>query len=85
MQLRGMPRGGQINLKGNVVNVPSDVNNTVRQLSSMLNDSEIIAVKIKRKLCYKHHVSYEKVRPNKVMEAAKWLVQNSSYFKVKVS
>jgi hypothetical protein len=81
MQLRGMPRGGQINLKGNVVNVPSDVNNTVRQWSSMLDDSEIIAVKIKRKLCYKHHVSYEKVRPNKVKEAAKWLVQNRPLFK----
>ena len=28
MQLREMPRGGQINLKGNIVNVPADVNNT---------------------------------------------------------
>jgi hypothetical protein len=46
----------------------------------MLDDSETIAVKFKRKLCYKHQVSYEKVRPNKVMEAAKWLVQNSSLF-----
>ena len=71
MQLREMPRGGQINLKGNIVNVPADVNNTVRQLPRMLDDSETIAVKFKRKLCYKHHVSYEKVRPNKVMEAAK--------------
>ena len=26
-------------------------------------------------------LSYEKVRPNKVMEAAKWLVQNSPLFK----
>jgi hypothetical protein len=57
-----MPRGGQINLKGNIVNVPADVNNTVRQLPRMLDDSETIAVKFKRKLCYKHHVSYEKVR-----------------------
>lgn len=80
MQLREMPRGGQINLKGNIVNVPADVNNTVRQLPRMLDDSETIAVKFKRKLCYKHHVSYEKVRPNKVMEAAKWLVQNSPLF-----
>ena len=81
MQLREMPRGGQINLKGNVVNVPPDVNNTVRQLSSMLDDSETIAVKIKRKFCYKHHVSYEKVRPNKVKEATKWRVQNRPLFK----
>jgi hypothetical protein len=28
MQLREMPRGGQINLKGNIVNVPADVNNS---------------------------------------------------------
>ena len=66
MQLREMPRGGQINLKGNIVNVPADVNNTVRQLPRMLDDSETIAVKFKRNFCYKHHVSYLMKRSDRI-------------------
>lgn len=30
MQIRELPRGGQLGLKGNVINVPSDVNLTVK-------------------------------------------------------
>lgn len=32
MQIREMPRGGQLSLKGNVVNFPADVNTTVKTL-----------------------------------------------------
>lgn len=81
MQLRELPRGGQLNLKGNVVNVPADVNATVKQLPRMLDDTETIPVKLKRKLSYKHSVAFEKIRPNKVLEAAKWLVEHSDLFK----
>ena len=81
MQLRELPRGGQLNLKGNVVNVPADVNTTVKQLPRMLDNTETIPVKLKRKLSYKHSVAFENIRPNKVLEAAKWLVENSALFK----
>lgn len=30
MQIRELPRDGQLGLKGNVVNVPADVNKTVK-------------------------------------------------------
>lgn len=52
MQLRELPRGGQLNLKGYVENLPADVNATVKQLPRMLDDSETIPVKLKRKLSY---------------------------------
>ncbi|XP_060571280.1 uncharacterized protein LOC132729522 [Ruditapes philippinarum] len=81
MQLREMPRGGQVNLKGNIVNVPADVNSTIKSLPRMINENETIMLKLKRKLSYKHHVAFENVRPYKVFEAAKWLVRNSSLFK----
>ena len=81
MQLRELPRGGQLNLKGNVVNVPADVNTTVKQLPRMLDERETILVKLKWKLSYKHSVAFETIRPNKVLEAAKWLVENSDLFK----
>ena len=80
MQVRELPRGGQYNIKGNVVNVPADVNLTVQQLPRMLDDNETIPVKFKRKLSYKHYVSFENIRPNKVLQAAKWLVENSPLF-----
>ena len=81
MQLREMPRGGQVNLKGNIVNVPADVTSTIKTLPRMISDTETIMVKLKRKLAYKHHVAFENIRPNKVFAAAKWLVSNSPVFR----
>lgn len=81
MQIREMPRGGQLNLHGNVVNVPANVNSTVRVLPRLLNDTETIPVKFKRKLSFKHHVAFENIRPTKVLNAAKWLIENSILFR----
>ena len=81
MQLKELPRGGQIHLTGNVVNVPADVNTTVKQLPRMMDNSETIPIKLKRKISHKNFVAFEQIRPNKVLEAAKWLVQNSKLFK----
>lgn len=80
MQLREMPRGGQINMRGNVVNVPADVNSTIRSLPRMVCDSETIMLKLKRKLSYKHHVAFENIPPNTVFEVAARLVSNSVLF-----
>ena len=84
MQLRELPRGGQYNIKGNVVNVPADVNLTVQQLPRMFDDNETIPVKFKPKLSYKHYVSFGNIRPNRVLQAAKWLVENSPLFQNEV-
>ena len=81
MQLREMPRGGQVNLKGNIVNVPADVNSIIKSLPRMIDENETIMLKLKRKLSYKHHMAFENIRPNKVFEAAIWLVENSDLFK----
>ena len=63
MQLVEKPRGGQRSLRGNVVNVPSDVNKTITSLPRTLAETETIQVKLKRKLQFKHHVMYESIRP----------------------
>ena len=39
MQLQEMPRGGQVNLKGNIVNVPADVNGTIKSLPRMVDEN----------------------------------------------
>lgn len=81
MQLSEMPRGGQLNMRGNVVNVPADINSTIKSLPRLVNDDETIMLKLKRRLSYKHHVAFENIHPNKVFEAAKWLVSNSALFR----
>ena len=80
MQIRELPRGGQLGIKGNVVNVPADVSNTVNILPRNLDATETIPLKLKRSLCYKSHTVFENIRPQRVIEAAEWLVKNSKLF-----
>ena len=80
MQIRTeLPRGRQLSIHGNVVNVPVDVNSVVNTLPRPVNESQIIPIKLKRKLRYKHHYQFQNVRPRKVLEAAKYLVETSDH------
>ena len=81
MQVRELPSGGQLSIHGNVVNVPADVNSTVSVLPRPINESQTIPIKLKRRLSYKHHYQFQNVKPSKVLEAARYLVQTSSIFK----
>jgi len=80
MQIHELPRGGQLSIHGNVVNVPADVNSVVNTLPRPVNESQTIPIKLKRKLSYKHHYQFQSVRPRKVLEAAKHLVETSELF-----
>ena len=81
MQIRELPRGGQLSIHGNIVNVPSDVNSTVHCLPRSLSESQTIPIKLKRRLNYKHHYQFQNVRPQRVLDAAKYLVETSDLFK----
>lgn len=81
MQIREIPRGGQLSIHGNIVNVPSDVNSTVHCLPRSLSESQTIPIKLKRRLSYKHHYQFQNVRPQRVLDAAKYLVETSDLFK----
>ena len=81
MQIRELPRGGQLSIHGNIVNVPSDVNSTVHCLPRPINESQTIPIKLKRRLSYKHHYQFQNVRPKKVLDAAQYLVNTSDLFK----
>lgn len=81
MQLREKPRGGQLCINGNAVNVQADVTSTVKKMPRMLSENETIALNFKRSLNFKHSVASERIRPNKVFVAAKWLVENSALYK----
>ena len=53
MCVHQLPRGGQLSLTGNVVNVPSDVNRTVLKLPRTANENECIPIKLKGKNNFK--------------------------------
>ena len=81
MQIHELPRGGQLTIHGNIVNVPSDVNSTVHCLPRLMNESQTISIKLKRHLSYKHHYQFQNVRPKKVLDPVKYLVGTSDLFK----
>jgi len=45
-----LPRGGQLSIHGNVVNVPADMNSVVNTLPKPINESQTIPIKLKSKL-----------------------------------
>ena len=57
------PRGNQLKIKGNIVNVPADVNNTVNVLPRLPQESGTVKVQLKRRLQYKSSALSLNVRP----------------------
>ena len=80
-KLMQAPRGNQFKIKGNVVNVPADVNNTVNVLPRLPQESGTIKVQLKRRLQYKSSALSLNVRPHKIVQAAKWLAANSTLYR----
>ena len=81
MQIRELPRGGQYSLKGNVINVPVDIQPTVSCLPRPMDENFTIAVQLKKKLSYKKVDLKENVRLLRVLTALHWLVNKSELYK----
>ncbi|XP_052095177.1 uncharacterized protein LOC127730440 [Mytilus californianus] len=81
MQIRQLPRGGQLSVKGNVVNVPVEVQPTINSLPHTLEKSGTISVKLKKKLVYKKCDFSENVRPFAVICALHYLMRTSDLYK----
>ena len=77
-KLMQAPRGKQFKINGNIVNVPADVTNSVSLLPRLPNEARTIKVTLKGKLLYKSSALSLNVRPHKVVQAAKWLIKNST-------
>ena len=50
MQIRELPRGGQYSLKGNVINVPVDIQPTINCLPRPMDENFTVAIQLKKKL-----------------------------------
>ena len=57
MQIRELPRGGQYSLKGNVINVPVDIQPTINSLPRPMDENFTVAIQLKKKLSYKKLIS----------------------------
>ena len=81
MQIRELPRGGQYSLKGNVINVPVDIQPTVNCLPRPMDENFTVAVQLKKKLSYQKVDFKENVRPLRVLTALHWLANNNELYK----
>ena len=81
MQIRELPRGGRYSLKGNVINVPVDIQPAVSCLPRPMDENFTVAIQLKKKLTYKKVDFKENVRPLKVLTALQWLLTNSELYK----
>ncbi|KAK3105661.1 hypothetical protein FSP39_002926 [Pinctada imbricata] len=81
MQMRELPRGGQYCVKGNVVNVPVDIQPVINALPRQMDDTGTIPIKLKKKMSYKKCDFKENIRPNIVLSALHWLMAESDLYK----
>ena len=68
-------------MKGNVINVPVDIQPTMSCLPRPMDENFTIAVQLKKKLSYKKVDFKENVRPLRVLTALHWLVNKSELYK----
>ena len=79
MQIRELGVDKQYGIKGNVVNVPIDIDNTVKLLPRNFDKTETIQILLKRMIQHKSTYIKEYIRPHKVKTAAKYIVQQPLY------
>jgi hypothetical protein len=80
MKLLALPKGKQSGIKGSVVNVPVSEDAVCSSLPRTPTDAGLIPLRLKRKIAYKSHYSFQYIRPNVVMEAASWLKENNHLY-----
>ena len=80
MKMVALPSGRQQSIHGPAVNVPSNVDNVCEVLPRLPSQTELIPLKLKRRLCYKGHYMYNYVRPNVVLTALRWLKVNNPLY-----
>ena len=68
-------------IHGPAVNVPTDLTPVCTLLPRFPSQTQMVPMKLKRKLCYKGHYTYQYIRPAKVLAALQWLKSNNPLYK----
>ena len=80
MKIVGLPRGGQRGIHGQCVNVPSSLKAITTLLPRLPEEVQLVHIKLKRKLEYKGHHMSMKIRPNRILGALQWLIDNNPLY-----
>ncbi|XP_050339187.1 uncharacterized protein LOC126765663 [Bactrocera neohumeralis] len=79
MTIRPLGYQGQSSIKGAVVNIPISVNNVVTSLPRTFDQTHVIQIHLRRRMEYNHDYMTDTIRPAKVMEALRFLVNTPLY------
>ncbi|XP_022312092.2 uncharacterized protein LOC111117320 [Crassostrea virginica] len=79
MKVMMLPKGGQQNVHGPVVCVPSNLKKTT-SLPLNANENLLLRVKLKRRLSYKGYYEYQFVNPNHIKAALNYLKENNKWY-----
>ena len=79
MVIRSLGYSKQFGLKGNLVNVPMNVDTNVSILPRTFSDTRTIQLKLMRQMKNKNAFMYETIRPKVVHTAVKYLVEQELY------
>ena len=80
MKMVALPCGKQKAIHGPAVNVPADLCPVCDLLPRLPSQTQIVPMKLKRKLCYKGHYMYDFIQPAKVIAALEWLKSNNPLY-----
>ncbi len=81
MKIGALPRGGQYRLQGPCINVPTNLQTVCDFLPRLPDEARVVLLKFKRKLAYKGHYMYDRIRPAVVMAWLTWLKENNPLYK----
>ena len=80
MKLVALPSGKQRCIHGPAVNVPSKLDSLCNLLPRLPSQTELVPLKLKRKLRFKGHYMYDNVCPDKLTKALSWLKQHNCLY-----
>ena len=80
MKMIALPSGKQKAIHGPAVNVPAKVDTVCEVLPRLPLQTEIIPLKLKRKVAYRGHYMYDYVTPQKTLDALKFLQANNPLY-----
>ena len=80
MKMVALPSGKQRSIHGPAVNVPSKVDTICDLLPRLPSQSELVPLKLKRKVAYRGHYMYDYIRPHKLLDALRYLKANNPLY-----
>ena len=80
VKMVALPSGRQHGIHGPAVNVPAKLDFICTQFPRLPSETQLVPMKLKRRLKYKSHYMYDYVRPEKVLAALRWLKANNEHY-----